>query len=76
LDFVYIDGDHSYEGVKIDLEISLRKLKPGGLITGDDYGPGNWWQGGVKRAVDEFGWHESVTLLWIDGTQFVLRKVH
>ena len=74
LDFVYIDGDHSYEGVAKDLELSLQKIKSGGLITGDDYGPGNWWEGGIKRAVDEFGWHDSVKLLWIEGTQFVLQK--
>lgn len=75
LDFVYIDGDHSYEGTKSDLELSLAKLKVGGLVTGDDYGPGSWWEGGVKRAVDEFGWNESVKLLWIEETQFVLKKI-
>ncbi|MBK1827812.1 class I SAM-dependent methyltransferase [Haloferula rosea] len=74
LDFVYIDGDHTYEGVKGDLELSLEKVKVGGVITGDDYGPGSWWEGGVKRAVDEFGWNESVKLLWIEGTQFFFRK--
>ena len=74
LDFVYIDGDHTYEGVKSDLEISLKKIKSGGIITGDDYGPGSWWAGGVKRAVDELGWNDSVKLLWIDGTQFLFKK--
>jgi hypothetical protein len=38
LDFVFIDGDHSYEGVKIDIENSFSKVKSGGLISGDDYG--------------------------------------
>ena len=75
LDFVYVDGDHSYEGAKADLELSLIKLKVGGLITGDDYGPGNWWEGGVKRAVDELGWNNSVKLLWIENTQFVFEKI-
>ena len=74
LDFIYIDGDHTYEGVKADLELSLRKIKAGGIITGDDYGPGSWWEGGVKRAVDELGWNDTVKLLWIDGTQFLFRK--
>ena len=75
LDFIYIDGDHTYEGVKSDLELSLRKIKAGGIITGDDYGPGSWWAGGVKRAVDELGWDDSVKLLWIEGTQFLFRKI-
>ncbi len=75
LDFVYIDGDHTYEGAKQDLELSFAKLKKGGLMTGDDYGPGDWWQGGVKKAVDEFGWNSGVKLLWIENTQFVLQKI-
>ena len=36
-DWVYIDGDHSYEAVKADLEISYKKVKTNGLITGDDF---------------------------------------
>ena len=75
LDYVYIDGNHLYEFVKKDLELSLRKVKSGGYITGDDYGPGGWWNGGVKKAVDEIAWREKeVTLLWIRGEQFVLLK--
>jgi hypothetical protein len=74
LDFVYIDGNHLYEFVKLDLELSLRKVKPGGYITGDDYGPGNWWDGGVKKAVDEFGWNNGVEMLWIKKGQFAFQK--
>ena len=60
LDWVYIDGDHSFSGCLNDLERSLEVLKPGGLILGDDY---RWpkQQGmklagkdGVTQAVDEF----------------------
>lgn len=36
LDCVYIDGDHSYEGVKADLEASHHKVKHGGWILGHD----------------------------------------
>lgn len=36
-DLIYIDADHSYEGVKKDLEDWWPKLKKGGFFTGDDY---------------------------------------
>lgn len=36
LDFVYLDGDHSYEGVKTDLETWWEGIKPGGIIAGHD----------------------------------------
>ncbi len=54
LDWIYIDGDHSYEAVIADLRLSLAKVRPGGFICGDDYLPGGWWRGGVIRAVHEF----------------------
>lgn len=54
LDWVYIDGNHLYEFVRLDLELWSKKVKPGGLLAGDDYREGAWWNGGVKRAVDEF----------------------
>jgi predicted O-methyltransferase YrrM len=36
LDFVYIDGNHSYEYVITDLELWYNKLKSGGFIICDD----------------------------------------
>ena len=36
-DFVYIDGDHSYEGSKSDLKNYYPKVKRGGVISGHDY---------------------------------------
>lgn len=53
LDFVYVDGDHAYEGVKPDLEISVRKVREGGLICVDDHMIGKWWGDGIVRAVNE-----------------------
>jgi hypothetical protein len=73
-DWVYIDGNHLYGFVKKDLEVASRKTRPGGFITGDDYGEGGWWQGGVKRAVDEFAAERSAELLEIRSRQFVFRN--
>jgi hypothetical protein len=35
-DLIYVDGDHSYEAVRHDIENSLPLLKPGGILCGDD----------------------------------------
>jgi len=51
-DMIYIDGDHSYEGVKSDLKLSFSKVKDGGLICGHDYISSKFED--VVRAVDEF----------------------
>jgi len=56
LDFVFIDGDHSYEGVLRDLISWWPKVRKGGLISGHDYGGKGDRTGrfGVKKAVDGF----------------------
>jgi hypothetical protein len=75
LDWVYIDGNHLYEFVKKDLELYGPKVKPGGFITGDDYDYSGWWQGGVKRAVDELVASGAVKLIDIHEGQFVVQKL-
>ena len=42
IDFVYVDGAHTYEYVRSDTENALRMLSPTGTIAWDDYttGPG------------------------------------
>ena len=58
-DMIYIDGDHSYEGCKKDLDIAIKKVKKGGYIMGHDYEMNmdkakTYYSFGVKQAVDEF----------------------
>ncbi|MGI9388909.1 MAG: class I SAM-dependent methyltransferase [Boseongicola sp.] len=36
-DWVYIDGNHNEPFVTADLESCFKKVKPGGIISGDDY---------------------------------------
>lgn len=50
LDFVYIDGGHSYDVVSDDMKMFYPKVKIGGLFAGHDYGNGT----GVKQAVEDF----------------------
>ena len=51
LDFIYIDGDHSFKGVSSDLLLSRNKVKRNGIISGHDYCPRF---SGVMKALDEF----------------------
>lgn len=37
LDFVYIDGDHSFYEATHDIEKWSKKVRPGGIVSGDDY---------------------------------------
>ncbi len=52
LDFIYIDAQHTYEGVWEDLCCWFAKIKTGGIIGGHDYGHINF--PGVKKAIDQF----------------------
>ena len=75
LDWVYVDGNHLYEYVRADLELFAPKVRPGGLLAGDDYGTPGWWDDGVRRAVDRFlvtqaGTYAPVLLR----DQFLLRR--
>lgn len=49
LDFVFIDGDHSYEAVRDDIKAWLPRVKKGGWIGGHDYAT----EDGVTKAVNE-----------------------
>lgn len=51
LGLVYIDCDHSYQGVKMDIEAYWPKLVNGGIMAFHDYENNSY---GVKRAVEEF----------------------
>ena len=69
-DWIYLDGDHSYEGVLNDLNSSRRVVKDGGIILGDDYA----WpfqphgKPGVTAAVDEFIKNTGLKLVQEGGT--------
>lgn len=51
LDFAFLDGDHSYEGLKKDIEAWLPKVKKGGIIAGHDFSYNQY--PGIIRAVQE-----------------------
>jgi len=78
-DWVYVDGDHTYDAVLSDLRAFEGKIKPGGMILGHDYAnyPGteklNY---GVIEAVDAFVDDSGfeILLVTVEGhATFVLR---
>jgi hypothetical protein len=52
LDFVYIDGNHSYDSVMEDITTYYPKVRNGGIIGGHDYL--SVYQPNLTKAVDDF----------------------
>lgn len=77
IDLLIVDGDHSYEGVKRDLEAWLSHMNKGGIVFLHDYDATDTEFAdmerypGVKQAVDEcqFKWREVRKV----GTAIVMR---
>ena len=59
LDWIYVDARHDTPGVYEDLINSVKVLKKGGVIYGDDYGFNKYC---VKVAVDKFIEKTGLTL--------------
>lgn len=59
-EMVFIDAEHTYEGVKKDIE--LWKGKATKILCGHDYTPG--WQGVVKAVEESFGKVKFVGSIW------------
>jgi len=71
VDYLFIDGDHLYDGVKTDIDCWLPHLVPGGLITFHDYAP-NF--PGVYKAVNELKKSKKVKFLSGKESVAILRK--
>jgi len=52
LDFVFIDSNHSYDYVMMDLIEWTKRVRVGGIVSGDDYY--KMEKGGVVEAVDAY----------------------
>lgn len=49
LDFVYIDGDHRFDAIMLDLILWAPKVRPGGIVSGHDFF--EFYRAGVTQAV-------------------------
>ncbi len=73
LDWVYVDGLHFVDDVRADLKAWAPKLKPGGVLCGDDY---YWYDDkghlSVKQAVDEWiGQHNPAAWFTFRGQFYI-----
>jgi hypothetical protein len=50
IDYLMLDAGHSYDALMEDLKAWYNKVKPGGIVSGDDYGVFH----GVTQAADEY----------------------
>lgn len=58
-DFVYLDGDHAYDGVSADIRAWWPRISDGGILAGHDF---DETHPGVQQAVREFAERENVTV--------------
>lgn len=71
LDFIYIDGNHSYKYVKDDIEFYFLKLKKGGIIGGDDFSTSFF---GVCKAVIEFAEKKRLNIYGDEKDWWIIKK--
>jgi hypothetical protein len=72
LDFVYIDGNHTYEYVKSDIETYYPKIRDHGVLSGHDFS--RQYNGDVIRAVVEFASKHNLKLEVGSGQDWFLQK--
>lgn len=73
-DFIYVDGDHSFQGVLADTVLTIGDLKIGGLIVWDDYNHPDY--PGCRKAVEAIleAWDGELEVL-CRGRQVIARKL-
>jgi len=62
-DFIYIDISHDYQTTLEAIDLAIPRLKPGGLIGGDDFSDQGTW--GVATAVRDSFFKYEVISNWI-----------
>jgi predicted O-methyltransferase YrrM len=68
LDYIFIDGNHSYESVRLDLENAVKMLKPNGIIGIDDYI--NYMVEPDQSSISEYGVIRAVTEFLVNNHDF------
>lgn len=71
-DFVFVDGDHSFDGTFLDISLWTPRVRPGGIIAGDDYSE-EVFPGIVQAVRAHFG--EDFEVRTFDGWSHWVHKV-
>jgi len=74
VDFVYIDGNHSFKYVAEDICEWVKKVKPGGFVCGHDYIYANPENFHVRYVVDAYVESHAIKNLWILGRKHPLNR--
>ncbi|MEM6766220.1 MAG: class I SAM-dependent methyltransferase [Bacteroidota bacterium] len=72
LDYIFLDGNHTYEATKAYFQFLLPMLADGGILVLDDI----YWSGGMRRAWREISDHPEVSVsldLFFFGVCFIRR---
>lgn len=72
IDMAFLDGNHTYEYVKQDINIWWPKVRAGGLLSGHDYKRKPWI--GVIPAVNEFLDESDIELYDKDHVTWAVKK--
>lgn len=68
LDFVYIDANHDFDSVSMDIIYWTKKVRPGGIVSGHDYH--KMYQYGVIPAVETYTRAHNITQWYLTTEQY------
>jgi len=77
LDFVYIDADHSYDYVMLDIILWTRRVRKGGIVSGHDYivpGHVGVLDINIKEAVDDYVEMHKISPWYLTDTKTAINK--
>ncbi|MBO9571122.1 MAG: class I SAM-dependent methyltransferase [Chitinophagaceae bacterium] len=80
IDFIFIDGDHSYEGIKSDWDLYSKKVNKGGIIalhdtTVPDFDPGRASLGSIAYFKDVIAHDKAFEVIETVDSLNVMRRL-
>ena len=73
IDFLFIDGDHSHQGVRADTEVAFKLASKGGVIAWHDCYPGAPAWVGVRKYLEELS--DTFQIEQVQGTWLAVLRL-